>query len=187
MQIKPKTMRFGVIADTHVPDREPHLPEALLSALHKAQVSRILHAGDASTWEVVRMLERIAPVTVVQGNRDVLLRMRTPHDAHLIANGVRIALTHGHRSMLNYLVDKWAYIKDGYRFDRYFQHLSQDFPDADVVIFGHTHHQEARWVDNQLFFNPGAAYPCEYNQFVPQYGILMMTSSGDIRTELHHL
>lgn len=183
----PENIRFGVIADTHVPDREPHLPEALLNALKDAQVSKILHAGDASNWQVVKVLESIAPVTIVQGNRDVLLRMRTPHDAHLIANGVHIALTHGHRTMLNYLVDKWAYIKDGYRFDRYYQHLSQDYADADVIIFGHTHHQTANWVNDQLFFNPGAAYPCEYNQFVPQYGILIITPNGDIRTELHQL
>lgn len=183
----PDTLTLGVVADTHIPDRARKLPDGLLEKLEEAQVQRILHAGDASSWQVVRDLERIAPVSIVQGNRDWLLGMRVPKHISFTANGISITLAHGHRSILNYLIDKWAYIRKGYRFKRYYDQLTHDYPDADVIIFGHTHHQTAKWVDGRLLFNPGAAYPCRYNKFTPQFGIISITSEGDIRTKFHSL
>lgn len=187
MRVEHKTMKFGVIADTHIPDRARKLPECLLEFLRNAQIDGILHAGDASNWEVIHVLEQIAPVTVVQGNRDWLFRMKTPRYTKLNINGLQLIVTHGHRSMFHYLVDKWAYIRKGYLFERYYRQLSHDFPTSDVIIFGHTHHQTARWVNGQLLFNPGAAYPCLYNRFIPQFGILSITSEGVLRTECYDL
>jgi len=179
---KSKPLTFGVISDTHIPDRAKHLPVTILEGLSQAQVDRILHAGDAANWKAIRTLEEIAPVSVVQGNRDTLLGMRFPPHIQLTAHGVRITLCHGHRSMGHYLVDKWFTIRDGYRFERYQQPLARDYPNADVIIFGHTHHQTATRVDGQLFFNPGAAYPCKYNHYHPQFGILSITPEGNIHT-----
>jgi uncharacterized protein len=186
MPVSPETITFGVIADTHIPDRARRLPDRLLEILQAAHINAILHAGDASSWKVIHELETIAPVTIVQGNRDWLMGMQTPRHKTLVANNIRITLAHGHRSMLHYLVDKWSYIKHGYIFERYYQLLSQDHPNADVIVFGHTHHQTAKWIKGQLFFNPGAAYPCKYNNFNPQYGILSITPDGKIRTECHN-
>jgi putative phosphoesterase len=177
-----RTVKLGVIADTHIPDRVKAIPKGILEAFRKAQVERILHAGDASSWRSVKSLEEIAPVTVVQGNRDWFFQMRTPKFVKMNINGVRIVLTHGHRSIPNYLVDKWAYMRKGYLFKRYYDHLSVDYPDADVIVFGHTHHQTTRWVDNRLYFNPGAAYPCKHNQFIPEYGFLTIYPDGTVLT-----
>lgn len=145
----------------------------------------ILHAGDSASLKAVRELEMIAPVRIIQGNRDWLLGMTFPSYISFSAYGVRITLAHGHRSMFHYPFDKWRTIRDGYRFERYYRHLAQDFPHADVIIFGHTHHQTVQWVDGQLFFNPGAAYPCKYNHYRPQFGILSITPEGIIRTACH--
>ena len=180
-----KPITFGVIADTHIPDRAKNLPTTVLRAFELAQVDQILHAGDASSWKVVHKLEEIAPVTVVQGNRDWLLGMSFPRHHSLITYGLSITVTHGHRSTLQYLFDKWAYIRIGYRFERYYRRLAADFPDSDVIIFGHTHFQTATWVNGQLFFNPGAAYPCRHNHNRPQFGILSITPGGIIRTECY--
>jgi len=183
MPIYKATIKLGVIADTHVPDRVDALPEELLQKLRDARVNRILHAGDASSWKVIRDLEKIAPVTSVQGNRDWFSGRRTPRHETLMLNGISITLAHGHRSILHYLKDKWAYYRHGYHFERYYQHLNQDYPNTDVIIFGHTHHQTVKWMDGQLLFNPGAAYPCEYNHFNPEYGFLSITQEGIIQTE----
>jgi len=187
MPAGPETIIFGVVADTHIPDRARKLPKGLLEKFQEAQVQRILHAGDASGCQVLRALKRVAPVSIVQGNRDWLLGLRIPKHISFTANGVRITLAHGHRSILHYLIDKWAYIRKGYRFKRYYDQLSHDYPDADVIVFGHTHHQTAKWVEGRLLFNPGAAYPCRYNHFTPQFGIISITPEGEIRTEFHHL
>ena len=184
---QPELIRFGVIADTHVPDRVNVIPEGILAAFRNAGVDGILHAGDVSSWQVIETLEKIAPVTVVQGNRDWFLGMKLPMSATLEANSIQITLAHGHRTMFHYLVDKWAYFTRGYLFKRYYDHLAVDFPDSDVVIFGHTHHQTSLWVENRLFFNPGAAYPCPHNHFRPEFGLLSILPDGTVQTECHRL
>ena len=182
-----KPIRFGVIADTHIPDRAEALPAGVLKAFKEAGVDRILHAGDVSSWQVIETLEQIAPVTVVQGNRDWLFGMRTPKHATQEANGVRITIAHGHRTMFHYLIDKWAYITHGYLFKRYYNHLALDFPESAVIIFGHTHHQTALWVGDRLFFNPGAAYPCPHNHFTPEFGFLTVLPDSTIQTECRRI
>jgi len=183
MPSKPETFTFGVTTDTHIPDRVKHLPETILRTLEHNQIDQILHAGDAVNWKVFRQLDQIAPITIVQGNRDGFLGMPFPRSFTFTAHSLKITLTHGHRSMLNYLIDKWFYIRKGYQ--RYYQHLANVFPNADVIIIGHTHHQLAKWIRRQLFSNPGAAYPCEYNQYRPEFGILSITPERCIRTEHH--
>jgi hypothetical protein len=180
-----RPLTFGVLADTHIPDRVKNLPDHILQAFERAHVDRILHAGDSANLKAIRILEKIAPVTVVQGNRDFLMGMTFPQQVSFTAYGVRISLCHGYRSMGHYLVDKWLTIRDGYRFERYYQHLAQDYLKADVIIFGHTHHQTVQWINGQVFFNPGAAYPCKYNHYTPQFGLLSITPEGVIRTACH--
>jgi putative phosphoesterase len=180
---EPKTITLGVLADTHVPDRARYLQPEILEAFKIHAVDHILHAGDASSWKVVRKLKEIAPVTIVQGNRDILFGMQLPKHQTLIVNKLKIVLAHGHRSLLHYIIDKFSYFREGYLFDRYYRQLHQDYPDADIIVFGHTHHQTARWVDGQLLFNPGVAYPCRYNNFKAQYGMLSITAEGLIRTQ----
>jgi len=187
MPNKSGTITFDVIADTHLPDRVKALPEGILEKFRESSVNEILHAGDASCWKVVQSLETIAPVRVVQGNRDWLFRMSTPRDITFMVNNIQITLAHGHRSMFHYMGDKWAYITKGYSFERYFKHLSKDYPASDLIIFGHTHYQTAEWVEGKLLFNPGAAYPCKHNEFNPQFGVISITPKGQIRTECHQL
>ena len=183
MSSQSKTVKIGVIADTHIPDLVDAIPKGILKAFRDAEVDNIFHAGDASSWRAVEALEQIAPVTVVQGNRDWFFQMRTPRFMALTINGVQIVLAHGHRSIPHYLVDKWAYMTNGYLFKRYYDHLSIDYPDADVIIFGHTHYQTALWVEDRLYFNPGAAYPCKHNKFIPEYGFLTVLPDGTVETE----
>lgn len=187
MSSDPESITFGILADTHIPDRARSIPPGILATFKQARVSQILHAGDASNWKAVHTLGSIAPVKVVQGNRDWIMGMRTPRDISLSINGIRITLTHGHRTMRHYLVDKWAYITQGYKFERYYAHLVKDYPGSDVIIFGHTHYQTVKWIDGKLFFNPGAAYPCKHNNFSPEFGIISITPDGTIRTECHRL
>jgi hypothetical protein len=176
-----KPIRFGVVSDTHIPDRARSLPENVLNGLRNANVDLIFHAGDVSCLKVIHTLEKIAPVKTVQGNRDWFLGLSFPKQISLSYFGINLVLTHGHRSVINYLFDKWAILREGYQFSRYQKLLAQDFPLSDIIIFGHTHRQEIRWVEGQLFFNPGAAYPCKYNQYHPQFGILAINPNGEIQ------
>jgi hypothetical protein len=182
-----KPIRLGVIADTHIPDRIRRFPEGFLESLIKAEVDRIFHAGDISSWKVINALEEIAPVSAVQGNRDWFFRMDVPPHLKCTLHGVRIVLAHGHGSIPLYLADKVAAILKGYRFKRYQRPLARAFPDADLIIFGHVHRQVSKWVNNQLFFNPGSVFPCSYNHYSPQYGVITIQPDGKIQTEFHTL
>ena len=183
MVFEGKTFTFGIVADTHVPDRVRQLAPQMLETFKRFELDGILHAGDACNQRVVDTLEKIAPVTIVQGNRDFLFGMHSPKEETLFINGLELVIAHGHRSLYQYFIDKIATIRYGYMFTRYYRLLNQDYPKADIIVFGHTHHQTARWVNGQLLFNPGVAYPCMYNYFTPQYGILSITADGLVRTQ----
>ena len=187
MPVEPQTVTLGILADTHIPDRASEIPSGILNKFRQAGVSQILHAGDVSSWKVIHALEAIAPVAVVQGNRDWFRGIKAPREITQTIHGIRITLTHGHRSMPHYVKEKWIYLTRGYPFKRYYQTLTEDFPNSDVIIFGHTHYQAVKWIDDQLFFNPGAAYAHNLNQYCAEFGILSITPQGVIRTECYHL
>src|ERR1700694_5389693 len=95
-------VRLGVICDTHIPDRMRALPPAAFDALQG--VDAILHAGDVCVQRVLDALGELAPVYAVRGNRDLALRL--PLDRELTFEGVRLGLTHGHGSLLEYAREK---------------------------------------------------------------------------------
>src|SRR5215212_637493 len=115
------------------------IPEACLARLRAADA--ILHAGDFVANEVLELLESLGPpVHAVHGNVDEpALRMRLPAVRVVEADGSRIAMTHDGGPAANRL-----------------GRLRRRFPDADAVVFGHSHlplHEER---DGFAIFNPGS-------------------------------
>ncbi len=101
----------------------------------------ILHAGDFVATEVLELLESLGPpVHAVHGNVDEpALRVRLPAVRLVEAGGTRIVMTH-----------------DGGPADGRLARLRARFPDADAVVFGHSHlplHEER---DGFHIFNPGS-------------------------------
>ncbi len=172
-----------VLSDTHVPDRHPHLPDVLLDLLRRQKPDRIFHCGDISTPEVIQQLETIAPLTAVLGNRDFIFRMDLPLDVRLEIGGVKVAVTHGQGSAWRYFTDKLKYLSTGYDFERYRRYFELDFPDADLVVFGHTHTPVDVLLDKRRFFNSGATYPCHANDFKPRIGWLEFSGAGRYSTQ----
>jgi hypothetical protein len=131
--------RFGVISDTHGRLR----PEVFA---HFDGVDGILHAGDIGDPDILTELEAIAPVTAVSGNTDgPAIAARVPEVAMLEVGDRRITIVHGHR-----LGSPTPEL------------LRSAHPEADIVVFGHTHVPTVRWIDDRLFLNPGAAGPARF-------------------------
>jgi uncharacterized protein len=130
--------RIGIISDTHIPDFR-RLPESLW--VHFAGVELIIHAGDLSTLSVIAALETIAPVVAVQGNveQDEVVS-KLPIKRTIMVGWCKIGIVHilGERS-------------------RYVHTARREFPDAHVVVFGHSHVPYNEECDGQLLFNPGSA------------------------------
>lgn len=114
--------RLVIIADTHVPQRARELPAELWDAVEAADV--VIHAGD---WVDVAVLdeieERSRRLVGVYGNNDGPdLRGRLPEVASVNIAGVRMAVIH----------------ETGPAQGRE-ERCAAQFPDQDVLVFGHSH------------------------------------------------
>jgi hypothetical protein len=115
-------VRLLLLADTHIPKRARDLPGQVWAEVDSADV--VIHAGD---WVDVSVLEalqaRAARLIGVYGNNDgPQLRARLPEIARADVGGLAFAVVHetGARAGRESRVDRL-------------------FPDADVVVFGHSH------------------------------------------------
>ena len=120
------------------------------------EVDHILHAGDIGPDSILLELETIAPVTAVYGNTDGWdLRARLPQVAALELDGFRIVVTHGDQ-LGSPTPDK----------------LHAAFPDAEIIVFGHTHRPLLTLVDVVVtVMNPGGAGARRFN-LPPSVGIM---------------
>ena len=132
-------MRVLVLADTHLRRGSPRgLPAAALAELAVAEA--VLHAGDILTGEVLESLAAEAPTYAVLGNNDSELVGLLPERRVAELAGVRVAMVHD----------------SGPRTGREAR-LHRAFPDADVVVFGHSHIPwDAPGMNGQWLLNPGS-------------------------------
>jgi putative phosphoesterase len=142
-------MRLGVISDTHGLLR-PEVFEAF------AAVDHILHAGDVGSLDLLDELRALAPVTAVYGNTDGLdLRTVLPRVATLELDGFDVVVTHG---------DQLGTPTP--------EALNAAFPDAQIIVYGHTHRPLLTLVDVVVtVMNPGGAGARRFN-LPPSVGIL---------------
>lgn len=142
-------MRLGVLSDTH----GKLLPQVfdLFS-----EVDHILHAGDVGSPNLLVELEAVAPVSAVFGNTDGFeIRGRCPQVARLELDGFIVVVTHG---------DQFGTPTP--------QVLHQTFPDAEIIVFGHTHKPLLQLVDKTVtVMNPGSVGVPPHNA-PPTVGIL---------------
>jgi putative phosphoesterase len=153
--------RIGVVADTHCPEFLDRLPPELLDRLQG--VDLILHAGDiggAGASVTLRQLSEIAPVEAVQGDHDHAVS-DIPLRRELTIAGQRIGLIHGNRSrLIEEPVTFLGTVTLGavWPLPGLSGWLRQQFPNADVIVYGHTHQAAIQHADGKLLFNPGPIY-----------------------------
>lgn len=142
-------MRLGVISDTHGLLR-PEVFEVF------RQVDHIFHAGDIGSLALLTELEALAPVTAVYGNTDDWdVRARVPKVAKVQLDGFEIVVTHG---------DQFGSPTP--------DALCAAFPDAEIILYGHTHKPLLTLVDLVVtVMNPGAAGQRRFD-ILPSVGIL---------------
>jgi uncharacterized protein len=132
---------LAVISDTHITRGSRVLPEECLERLRAADL--VMHGGDLVTPDVLADLEALGrPVEAVHGNMDDHeVRRLLPSARMVTAAGARIAMVH----------DAGA---AGGRLAR----LRRRFPDADAVVFGHSHIPllERDAATGFQIFNPGS-------------------------------
>lgn len=149
--------RVGVVADTHCPEFTDQLPARLLEVLQG--VDLIIHAGDINGKDTLDDLRRIAHVEAVRGDHDSAVDL--PMWREVEVEDKRIVIVHGNRSRWleepNTLL--WTLSLGYYRpHVRLARVLRRRFPDANAIVFGHTHRAHAETIDGVLVFNPGGVH-----------------------------
>lgn len=151
-----------VLADTHIPRRAKALPEGLLPRLEEADL--ILHAGDLMDPGLLTELAAYAPVHAVRGNLDPS-DSGLPETVEFELGGVPIAMIHDSGP------------KKGRR-----NRMRRRFPEAWVVIFGHSHIPWLEDEDGLLLLNPGS--PTD-KRLQPDYTVALLgVEDGDVWAEI---
>ena len=151
-----------VIADTHVPRRARALPQGLLAHLRRADL--ILHAGDLMVGDVLEELGAYAPVRAVRGNLDPP-ELELPETLEFDFGGARVAMIHDSGR------------KQGRR-----ARLRRRFPDARVVVFGHSHIPFLEDEDGFMLLNPGS--PTDRRRQPNHTFALLIVEEGMVRAEI---
>ena len=161
-------MRLLVLSDTHIPDHAKSLPAGLVPALRKADL--ILHAGDVTSPRLLDELSSYAPVHAARGNNDgdEVAAWGALEEVALQVEGIRVAMVH----------------MSGPARGRE-RRLLRRFPQAGLIVFGHSHipmnyaHQGVR------LFNPGSP-TWKRRQAFHTYGAVNV-ASGRIRSRIVEL
>ena len=151
-----------VLADTHIPRRAHALPGGLVPHLEKADL--ILHAGDLIVPAVLDELASYAPVHAVKGNVDPP-GVALPETLQFDFGGAKIAMIHDSGR------------KEGRR-----KRLQKRFPEARVVVFGHSHVPILEDEDGLLLLNPGS--PTDKRRQPQHTFALLYAKEGNVRAEI---
>lgn len=149
-----------VIADTHIPRRAKTLPEGLTPYLVRAGL--VLHAGDLMDPALLEVLGEYAPVKAVRGNLDP---QSLPETLEFTFGGARVCVVHDSGP------------KKGRR-----ARMRRRFPDARVVVFGHSHIPFLEDEDGLMLLNPGT--PTDRRRQPRHTFALLYAGRGKVRAQI---
>ncbi len=145
-------MKIGILSDTHKKEKRS---QKVVDHLVNSGAEFLIHAGDIVKSEMLDQLEKSGlRYVAVYGNNDAHL-----HEVHNKYN----------------LVQEPHYFKLA---KTKFKLMHLPFfmsPDADVILYGHTHSFDCEFTNGTLFLNPGEA--CARNKAVSECAMLEVTDT----------
>jgi uncharacterized protein len=151
---------IAVLADTHMPRGARRLPERCVELIGGAEA--VIHAGDFFALSALEEVEALCPVVhAVHGNVDEeALRRQLPGELEVEIESRTIAITH-----------------DAGPANGRLARLRRRYPNADAVVFGHSHLPLHETEDGFQIFNPGS--PTERRRAPrPSMGLLNGSKAG---------
>lgn len=130
-------IRAGVLSDTHLHYPDDLFIQRVQHCFRSCEV--IIHAGDLTSLSVLEAFQGKAVHAVCGNMCDSEVRSRFPEQTLFPIGRFTIGLTHGANLGSN--------IEDA---------LWRIFPEANCVIFGHTHRPLCRRYGTTFFLNPGS-------------------------------
>ncbi|KZX15035.1 hypothetical protein MBCUT_17690 [Methanobrevibacter cuticularis] len=138
-------MLIGLISDTHIKENNEGkaIPQAVFEGFKDVEL--IIHAGDLLNLNVIKDLEKIAPVIAVQGNMDRKYGLDLPKSETVEVDNVTIGVNHGE-----------VYPQGD---SQQLHYIAQEL-EADILVSGHTHQPHIENYEGILLLNPGSpTYP----------------------------
>nr|WP_257785493.1 metallophosphoesterase family protein [Lentzea guizhouensis] len=128
-----------MLSDTHAPRFWKRCPPAVAGHLRTAEL--ILHAGDVCVAPVLDELAQYAPVVAVCGNNDGpdVVAWGSPETVEVDIAGLPVAMIHDSGQKTGRLA-----------------RMRRRFPDARLVVFGHSHIPLDEQDADLRIFNPGS-------------------------------
>ncbi|WP_119066041.1 metallophosphoesterase family protein [Rubrobacter indicoceani] len=158
-------MKVVAISDTHLPRRAKRLPDGLLLYLKAADL--ILHAGDLMDPALLDELETYAPTLAVCGNLDPP-DSRLPETREFGIGEIKVAMIH-----------------DSGRREGRARRMRRQFPEARVVVFGHSHIPLLQDDGDLMLLNPGS--PTDKRRQPDFTFAVLEVENGALSTELVRL
>ena len=158
---------IGLISDTHVPSRTPHIPKNIMKDFKQRNIDYVFHLGD---FDILKAYQELIDafgkekVIAVIGNMDEDYKLRDllPETIELELYGKKIFLTHG-------MGGPNIVIK---RLNKRF-----DLSAYDIIIFGHVHRPYNEvWRDGKLYLNPGTPTDKKFTD-INSYGYLKISKN----------
>lgn len=154
--------KIGIISDTH-----GLLRQEVVDILQDCEI--ILHGGDFGTEKILETLEQIAPVYAVRGNNDDWVEEPAPlHSSgqscflpetlSIELYGVRFFMVHNKKM------------------------IPKDTSTFDIIIYGHSHMYEEKYIGRQLWLNPGSCGPRRFMLSVTM-ALLEIAEDGAFQVE----
>ena len=155
---------IGLISDTHVPSRGPHIPEVIIDDFKDKNVDYIFHLGDFEKFKAYQaLLDTFGKEKVVGilGNMDdYKLRKILPETLEFELYGRKIFMTHGTGGP-NIIIKRL--------------NKNHDLTPYDIIIFGHVHRPYNEiWRDGKLYLNPGTPTDKRFTD-INSYGFLKIS------------
>lgn len=174
----PRSVRAGVISDTHMPPFD----DVVCSAIEEAfeGVDLVLHAGDLASVTVLDWLSRTALVVAARGNNDHhIVDPRLDDVQRLDLGGVEVGMTHIRPS-------RFPAGQASPSCGELAVRCGLD-PAPDVWVFGDSHRDLVEWCDGILLLNPGS--PTSPQQRVDRPGTVAILTVQDrtAHAEILHL
>jgi putative phosphoesterase len=158
---------IGIISDTHLSEPDQRFLKQCRDAF--AHCDTIIHAGDLTDDSVLSVFTG-KKIHAVRGNMCNLNTQRTlPERKQITVGGFSIAITHGAGPRHNIE-----------------ERVFEMFPEADCIIYGHTHIPVCHYYGSTLLINPGSFQSTGRYGAPGTYAILKIDETG-LQGHIHNL
>ncbi|TKB12202.1 metallophosphoesterase family protein [Desulforhopalus sp. IMCC35007] len=158
---------IGIISDTHLQQPDHFFLENCVNAFKNCDA--IIHAGDLTDHSILSVFSG-KTVYAVRGNMCNLQTQRTlPERKTVSIKGYTIGISHGAGPRHN--IEERVY---------------EMFPEADCIIYGHTHIPVCHYYGTTLLINPGSFQSTSRYGGPGTYALLQIDSNG-LHGSLHNL